>query len=168
MEVLAARPPPRRRPVLHAVVTVIVLGLVAWGVVARLSADGEQAPAASPPPAVAPSSTPALTLGPPPWVRYPTPLEGRWVSTRGPGRTTLLIHNAYLDLWQGVGQQQGLPLARRVIVVVGDRVHLRALGDPGEVATYRWRLEGDRLSFRLVERTPQSAAMLAGRTFERS
>jgi hypothetical protein len=154
--------------VVRAVITVIVLGLVAWPVVARLSVDGEKAPAAAPPPTATSSSTRVQTLGPPPWVRYPTRLEGRWVSTSGSGRTILVIHNAYLDLWQGTGQQQGRPLTRRVMVVAADRVHVRPPGDAGEVATYRWRIEGDRLSFRLVERTPKSASMLDGRTFHRS
>jgi hypothetical protein len=168
VEVLAPRPPPRRRPLLSAVTMVIVLGLVVWGVVARLSTDGEHPPPAAPPPPAASSSTTALTLGPPPWVRYPTPLEGRWVSTRGPRQATLVVHNAYLDLWQGTGQRQGLPLTHRVMVVVGDRVHVRTPGDPSEVATYQWRIKGQRLTFELVDKTPKSAAMLEGLTFERS
>jgi hypothetical protein len=166
VEVLAPRPRPRRRPVLRTAIAATVLGLVTWSVVARLSGDGEQAaPAAAPRTAPRLSSTPRLTLGPPPWVRYPTPLEGRWVS---PGQTILVIHNAYLDLWQGVGQQQGRPLTHRVMFVVGDRVHVRTPGEPGEVATYEWRIEDDRLSFHLVDRTPKSASMLAGLVFERS
>jgi hypothetical protein len=52
------------------------------------------------------------------------------------------------------------------MVVVGDRVHVRVLGEPAEVATYRWRISGGRLSFELVEQTPKSSSMLAGLTFE--
>jgi hypothetical protein len=95
-------------------------------------------------------------------------MEGRWVSPGSAGQTTLVIHNAYLDLWQGVGQQQGRPLTHRVMFVSGDRVHVRTPGEPGEVATYEWRIDDDRLTFRLVDRTPKSASMLAGLVFERS
>jgi hypothetical protein len=165
VEVLAP-PPLRRRPVLRAVLTVAVLGLVAWGVVARLSAGDEEAPAAAPPPPAASTPSGALPMGSPPWVRYPTPLEGRWVSG-GPHRVTLVIHNAYLDVWQGVGQRQGAPFARRVIVVVGDRIHVRAPGDSVEVTTYRWRISGKRLTFELVDQAPESTSGLAGALFER-
>ena len=170
-EVLAS-PPARRRPVLRALLTAIAVGLLAWAVVARLSAGDPETPAAAPPPP-APSSSPRMVAtGPPPWVRYPTPLEGRWVSNGASGqatdRLTLVIHNAYVDLWQGIGQQQGRPLTRRVMLVVGDRVHLRTPGDPGEVATYHWRISGERLTFELVDQTPKSASMLSDLTFHRA
>ena len=167
VEVLAP-PPQRRRPVLRTVLTVVVLGLVAWAVVARLSASDGEAPAGAPPPPAASTPSRAVPTGPPPWVRYPTPLEGRWLSDGASGEVILNIHNAYIDVWQGIGQAQGLPSLRRVMVVVGDRVHLRAPGDQSEVATYRWRISAGRLSFELVARTPQSSPMLAGLTFVRT
>jgi len=166
-EVLAS-PPPQRRPVLRAVLMALVVGLVVWAVVARLSEGDAETPAAAPPQPTPSSSVHPMPTGPPPWVRYPTPLEGRWVSAEDSGRLTLVIHNAYVDVWQGTGQQQGLPVARRTMVVVGDLVHIRPPGDAGEVATYRWRITGDRLTFELVDQTTKSASMLAGRTFERS
>ena len=166
-EVLAP-PPLRRHPVLRAVLTVVVLGLLVWALVARLSAGDEEAPAAAPPPPAASTPSRAVPLGPPPWVRYPTPLEGRWVSVGAPDPVTLVIHNAYVDVWQGIGQAQGLPLLRRVMLVVGDHVYLWTLGARSEVATYRWRISGDRLSFELVEQTPKAPSMLAGLTFVRT
>jgi hypothetical protein len=98
-------------------------------------------------------------------VRYPTPLEGRWVSTR-PDRFTLVIRNAYVDMWRGVGQSQGQPLARRMMVVLGHRVLFRSLLAPDETATYRWRIAHERLRFRLLEQTATSAWSLAGLTFK--
>lgn len=161
-------PTPRRRPGLRAVLAAAVLALVAWAVVARISADGQQEPAAAPASRTASTASPAQPLGPPPWVRYPTALEGRWVTEEAAGHVTLLISNAYLDIWQGIGQQQGRPLTRRTITVLGNRVYVRTLGDPGEVATYRWRISGERLTFELVEQTPKSPSLLAGLTFDRS
>jgi len=155
--------------VLRAVVTVVVIGLIAWALVARLWAGDPETPAAAPPPPAPSPSLRVVATGPPPWVRYPTPLEGRWVvdeaSAQATNRLTLVIQNTYLDLWQGVGQQQGRPLTRRMMFVVGDRVHLHTPGAPGEVATYRWRISGERLSFELVDKTPKAASMLAGLTF---
>ena len=164
VEVLAP-PPQRRRPVLRSVLTVVALGLVAWALVARLAGSDEEAPAGAPPPPAAATQSYRLPLGPPPWVRYPTPLEGRWRSDGAPGEVILNIHNAYIDVWQGIGQAQGLPSLRRVMLVVGDRVHLRAPGQRIEVATYRWRISAGRLSFELVEQTPRAPSMLGGLTF---
>ena len=167
-EVLAS-PPARHRPVLRAVVTLVVVGLFAWGLVARLSAGDPETPAAAPPPPAPSFSPQVVALGPPPWVRYPTPLEGRWVSDEAPGqatsRLTLVIKNTYLDLWQGIGQQQGRPLTRRTMFVVGHLVSVHTPGAMDEVATYRWRISGERLSFELIDKTPEAAAMLAGLTF---
>jgi hypothetical protein len=161
-----ASPPPHRRPVLRGVLTVVIVGLAAWGLVVRASEGGTETPAAAPsPPPAALAAPRAVPTGPPPWVRYPTPLEGRWVAADASDRVILVIHDTYIDVWQGVGQQQGLPLARRIMVVVGDRVQLRTPGDRGEVATYRWRISGERLSFELVDQTPKSASMLARLTF---
>ena len=49
VEVLAPPAPPRR-PALRAVVTLLLLGLVAWAVVAKLSGGDPEAPATAPPP----------------------------------------------------------------------------------------------------------------------
>ena len=167
-EVLAS-PPPRRRPVLRAAVTLVAVGLVAWALLARLSVGAPETPAAAPPPPAPRSSPRMVALGPPPWVRYPTPLEGRWVIDEASGqassRLTLVIQNTYLDLWQGIGQQQGRPLTRRMMFVIGNRVHVHTPGAPGEVVTYRWRISGDRLSLELIDKTPKATAMLAGLTF---
>ena len=81
---------------------------------------------------------------------------------------TLVVHNYSLDVWQGVGQAQGRPAGRRVIVVTGDRVHVRVPGDPSEVATYRWRISSETLTLELVDHTPKSPAGLAGLRFVRA
>ena len=111
-EVLA--PPPRpRRPVVRAVVTVVVLGLAAWGLVAKLSEDGgaEGQPRRLPrprllrgarptgrPPSRRRSAAAALGALPKPARR---PLERR----RCPrGRVTLVIDNSRLALWRGWGR----------------------------------------------------------------
>ena len=167
-EVLSS-PARGRHPVLRSVLSVIAVGLVAWAVVARLSAGDPAAPEAAPPPR-APSTSPrAVPTGPPPWVRYPTPLEGSWVSLRADGRLNLVISNANLDLWLGTEQRpRARLLAHRTIIVFGDRVLVRVPGDQNEAATYRWRVEGDRLSLHVVERTPKSVDTLGGPAYERS
>jgi hypothetical protein len=81
------------------------------------------------------------------------------------GHLLLFIHNAYLDLWQGVGQQQDAPTTRRFIAVAGNRVRVRTSGDSGEVATYRWERTGRRLIFDLVEQTPKALALPDGLSF---
>ncbi len=165
-EVLAS-PTPQRRPLLRAAVAVVVLGLVASGVVARLSEDDEsEAPAAAPASLVpaASSDRPALdptTVAPPPWVRYPSRLEGHWVGEEGSARVTLVVSNARLTLWQGTGPQTARTLlGYRNITVTGHRVHVRPISDEGETATYRWRLRHEHLTFDLVERTPKAALRL--------
>jgi hypothetical protein len=160
-------PPPRSRPVARAVLMLVVIGLAAWGLSVRMSADDPEQPAAAPSPGPASAGSEPLTLGPPPWVRYPTPLEGRWVGAGPSGRFTLVIRNAYVDLWQGVGQSQGRPSNRRVMVMVAERVYLWPPGDRDAVATYRWRIVGDRLSFELLEQSPSATATLAGLRFVR-
>ena len=46
-------------------------------------------------------------------------------------------------------------------------MHVTPLGDDAELATYRWRIAGDRLTFRLLERTPEAALRLESLTFHR-
>lgn len=123
-----------------------------------------------PPPAVAPrgsasATTSADITGPPPWVRYPTRLEGRWVAGKGPGRVALVVSNASFDVLKEVGQRQGHPALHRTMVVFGDQVLLRTPGDRDDVSTYRWRVAGDRLTFELVRQTPGVRLGLAGLTF---
>ncbi len=164
-EVLA---PPARpdRPVLRAVVTLVVLGLVAWAVVAKVSGGDTDAPAAAPPPPSPTStSTPAgrpMQIPPPPWVRYPNPLEGRWRGAGPVGRLTLAIANARLSLVAAEGDR-----SVRYIRVEGHRVYVRPIGDDAELATYRWQIRGDRLRFQLLERTAKAALRLEALTFHR-
>ena len=106
-----------------------------------------------------------VSTGPPPWVRYPTPLEGRWVAGKGPGRVTLVVSNASFDVVSEVGQRQGHPTLHRTMVVFGDQVLLRKPGDRDDIATYRWRVTGDRLTFELVRQTPAVPLELAGLDF---
>jgi hypothetical protein len=164
-EVLA---PPARpdRPVLRAVVTLVVVGLVAWAVVAKASGEGPGAPTAAPPQS-SPSSTPTPAgrpplIAPPPWVRYPTPLEGRWRGAGPVGRLTLDIADARLSLIAAEGDR-----SVRYIRVEGHRVYVRPVGDDAELATYRWQIDGDRLRFRLLERTAKAALGLEALTFRR-
>jgi hypothetical protein len=143
----------------------VVIGLATWGVVANKEAQDPAQPAAQPPPPAATVPSRALPSGPPPSVRYPSRLEGRWVADCRSGHLLLFIHDAYLDLWQGVGQQQDAPTTRRFITVAGNRVSVRTSGDAGEVATYRWGRTGGRLTFDLVEQTPKSLSLLDGLSF---
>jgi hypothetical protein len=164
-EVLA--PPVRpSRPVLRAVVTLVVLGLVAWGVVAKHSGEETGPPAAAPPsPAATTSTQPAgnpTSIPPPPWVRYPNPLEGRWRGAGPVGRLTLAIANARLSLVAAEGDR-----SVRYIRVEGHRVYVRPVGDDAELATYRWQITGDRLRFRLLERTAKATLRLEALTFHR-
>ncbi|MEO6510505.1 MAG: hypothetical protein ABIO16_05905 [Nocardioides sp.] len=163
-EVLAA-PPPRRRPFVRAVVVAAVVGLGGWGLSVGHAAQDPPRPAAHPPALVATVPPRALPSGPPPGVRYPSRLEGRWVVDGRAGHLFLVIHDTYLDLWQGVGQQQDAPTARRFITVLGDRVFVRSSGDPVEAATYRWQRGGGRLTFDLVEQTPEALSLLDGLSF---
>jgi len=148
--------------VLRAVVALVVVALVAWTAYPRLTADDAGTPAAAPPPP-ATSERPVRPVdpGPPQWVRYPSELEGSW--TTDSGRLTLVIANARLTLTD-TSHYRSL----RFIRVAGHRVHVRPSGqDDGELATYRWRIAGDRLTFRLLERTPQAALRLEELTFRR-
>jgi hypothetical protein len=149
----------------RAIVAAAVLGLATWGVLASRGAQDPARPAAKPPPPAATVPSRALPSGPPPWVRYPSRLEGRWVADGRSGHLFLFIHNAYLDLWQGVGQQQDAPTTRRFITVVGDRVFVRTSGDSADVATYSWERTERRLTFDLVEQTPKSLSVLDGLSF---
>jgi hypothetical protein len=162
-EVLA---PPERpsRPVLRAVVTLLVLGLVAWAVVAKLS-GGDVAPPAAAPPQPTPTSASStagdpVVIPPPPWVRYPNPLEGSW--TADSGRLTLVVDNARLTLTD-VTHYRSL----RYIRIEGHRLHVRPPSSDDELATYRWQITGDRLTFRLLERTANAALRLEALTFHR-
>jgi hypothetical protein len=101
-----------------------------------------------------------VSEGPPLFVRYPNPLEGSW--TADSGRLTLVIANTRLTLTD-VTHYRSL----RFIRVDGHRVHLQPSGGDGELATYRWRIRGHRLTFRLVERTPDAALRLEELTFYR-
>ena len=167
-EVLAPSAPPSR-PVLRAVVTLVLVGLIAWGAVAKISGADPEPPAAAPPASSpAPSSFPSdaplsLEIAPPLWVRYPNALEGRWRGDGPVGRLTLTIANARLTLTGGSTDR-----SVRTIRVDGRRVHVAPLGDEGELATYRWRIHGDRLTFRLLERTPKAALRLESLKFRRS
>jgi hypothetical protein len=157
----------------RAVVAVLVVALAAWGFWVRSNDDDQRPSDVAPPvPTSRPTSPGAFSTilrpirtGPPPWVRYETPIEGRWVADDGPQRVTLVVKNASFDLWQGAGQRQGLPTTRRTMNVREDRVTIHSPGDDGELATYRWRISGDRLTFEPVEPFPETAALLAGLSF---
>jgi hypothetical protein len=109
-----------------------------------------------------------VVIPPPPWVRYPTPLEGRWVGDGSRGRVTLVISNSRLTLLDGT-QRQGVArtLGSRTITVSGHRVHVRPSTDRAETATYRWRIRGDNLTFELVESTPKAGLPLESLEFHR-
>ena len=142
---------------LRAVAAVVLAGLVAWAVFVQLGADDkERAPAAAP---LTPRATAVST--PPPWVRYPSPLEGSW--TADSGRLRLVVDNARLTLTD-VTHYRWL----RFIRVEGHRLHVTPATGEGELATYRWRIRGDRLTFRLLERTPDAALRLEELTFHRA
>ena len=142
-----------------------VLGLGVWGLAVKSGQDEPNVPAAAPSTGTFSTLHPAL-IGPPPWVRYETPIEGRWVAGAGSGKVTLLVRNAYVDLWQGVGQRQGQPSTRRVMVMMGDRVYLRRPGDNDQVATYRWQITRDHLTFELDDEDPGTGFLaLAGLSF---
>jgi hypothetical protein len=145
----------------RAVVTLVLLGLVAWAVVAKLSGGEDGAPAAAPPSLPSPTAAADPTpTPPPPWVRYPNLLEGRWTGDSG---LTLVVDNARLTLTD-VTHYRWL----RYIRIEGQRLHVRPPSNPDELATYRWRIRGDRLTFRLLERTPRAALRLETLTFRRS
>ncbi len=177
-EVLAS-PPPRRRPAVRALVGVLALVLAAWAALAKLSGGGAGEPAVAP--LTAPgspsssvssisSSAPArpVVIPPPPWVRYPSALEGRWVGVGAEGLLTLVVSNARLTLFVGTEQRpEARTLGLRTITVSDHRVHVRPSTDRGETATYRWRIRGDRLSFELLEATPKAALRLDSVPFDR-
>ncbi len=97
-------------------------------------------------------------------MRYATPLEGRWVAESGSRTVRLVVSNASFDLWQGVGQRQGLPTSRQVMIVRDDRVTISRLG-ADDFATFRWRISAGVLTFEPLEASPQEAAQLAGLSF---
>lgn len=98
--------------------------------------------------------------GPPLFVRYPNPLEGSW--TADSGRLTLVIANARLTLTDNTHYR-----TLRFLRVDGRRVHLQPSGVDGEISTYRWRIRGDVLTFRVLERTPRATLRLEELTFQR-
>jgi hypothetical protein len=100
--------------------------------------------------------------GPPLFVRYPNPLEGSW--TADSGRLTLVIANARLTLTDTTHYR-----SLRFIRVEGHQVHVQPSGmdAEGELATYRWRIRGDVLTFRVLERTPRATLRLEELTFQR-
>jgi hypothetical protein len=151
--------------VLRAVVAVVLGALLAWAAYGRLTGDDPAAPAAAPAPApAAADATPGPTvIGPPPWVRYPRPRAGEW--TADSGRLTLVVANERLTLTD-VTHYRSL----RYIRVEGHRVHLRPTGavtkEP-DLATYRWQIAGDRLTFSPLTRPHDSALPLESLTFHR-
>jgi hypothetical protein len=148
--------------VLRAGGAVVLVGLLAWAAYARLIGDDPGTPAAAPlPPATSEPQARPPSPGPPPWVRYPSPLEWSW--TTDSGRLTLVIANARLTLTDTTHYR-----SLRYIRIAGHRVHVQPSGQGyGELATYRWRIAGDRLTFRLLERTPKAALRLEELTFHR-
>lgn len=164
-EEVLAPPAPTSRPALRAVVTLLLLGLVAWAVVAKMSGGDPEAPAAAPPPpqpSQSSQASQATDIPPPPWVRYPNPLEGRWLGAGPVGRITLAIANARLSLIAAEGDR-----SVRYIRVEGHRVYVRPVGDDTELATYHWQIRGDRLRFRLLERTAKATLRLEKQGFLR-
>jgi hypothetical protein len=151
--------------VVTALVAVVAVGLALWGLMVRTSADDpHRRPQAEPTVPGASTVSHVVPIGPPPWVRYSTPLEGRWVSEAGPGRITLVVSNASFDVLREVGQRQGFPATHRLMVLLGDRVILRIPGGP-QVTAYRWRVDGDQLTFELLGTSPETGLRLGGRTF---
>jgi hypothetical protein len=161
----------------RAVAGVVILVLAAWGLWVRSTDDEPRGPSAVPTsqnrstdsrptsPGAFSTILRPIRIGPPPWVRYATPLEGRWVADGGSGRVTLVVKNASFDVWQGVGQRQGMPTTHREMIVRDDRVTIHVRGSDEELATYRWRISGDRLTFEPVDPTVEAAALLAGLSF---
>lgn len=163
-------PAPPGRPVVRALGGLAVAGLLASAGYAVLT-DDSGTPAAAPPispAAIGPTETPGASRGairevdegPPLFVRYPNPLEGSW--TADTGRLTLVIANTRLTLTD-VTHYRSL----RFIRVDGHRVHVQPSGVDAEIATYRWHIRGDRLTFRLLERTPDATLRLETLTFRR-
>ena len=172
-EEILSSPAVRSHPVRRALLAALALALVGWGAVARLTGDQEpESPAAAPPPparssASASDARPVVIL-PPPWVRYPTPLEGTWVGTGPPGRVTLVISNARLTLSSGTQQRaEDRLLGFRTFTIAGHRLHVRPSTDRDESATYRWRITRGRLTFQLLETTPEAALRLESAVFHR-
>jgi hypothetical protein len=191
-EVLAP-PPPRRHPLLAAVAGVAALGLVAWGVAAQLTGDDGPPPGTAPPPSAAPYVVPTA---PPPWVTHPreagrqdtaygsTPLDGHWVTgrlspaesraiagTRPRERLTLLFRGTALVVWVGTpAEPEQRMLGYEAVYVEGHSVQVSPVGASDERAHYRWRIDGDVLRFRLLDRTRGASASerLVSVPFDRS
>ena len=175
-EEILSSPAAPDHPLRRAVLGALALALLGWGVFARLSGPedpGASAAGPSPPGRSASSSESSPTarpvvIQPPPWVRYPTPLEGRWVGDGSLGRVTLVISNSRLTLYDGTQQQgEARTLGFRTITVSGHRLYVRPSTDRAESATYRWRIRGDRLTFELVESTPKAGLQLESLAFHR-
>ncbi len=103
-------------------------------------------------------------IGPPPWVRYETPLEGRWVSGTGSQRVTLLVSNMSFDLWQGIGQRQGAPTSRHEMIVLGDQVLIHSLGGD-DFTTYLWHIAGGLLTFQRLDAPDPTDDLLTASPF---
>jgi hypothetical protein len=131
--------------------------------------DDSGGPVAAPP-AAGPTGTPDPSRralhenndGPPLFVRYPSPLEGTW--TADSGRLTLVIANARLTLTDTTHYR-----SLRFIRVEGHQVHVQPSGmdAEGELATYRWRIRGDRLDFLLLADGADRDLPLQTMTFRR-
>ena len=153
---------------LVAVAVAVVVGLLAWAVAARLSGSDAGVPATLPPVAEPVSTPGAVPTGPPPWVRYPTPLEGSWARAGDGGRLTLVVMNSDLDAWLGTRREPlGRLLVHRKIIVVGDQLIVRAPGET-DAAIYRWRVDGEQLSLRIVDSTSESDDVVGGSPYHRA
>ncbi|MBF4767091.1 hypothetical protein ISU10_04850 [Nocardioides agariphilus] len=110
-----------------------------------------------------------MQTGPPPWVRYPTPLEGRWVSDVLPEQVTLVIKNASLDIYRDGADRPGrAPYVHRSITVRGDRLYVREPDDNHVLVSYAWRIAGDDLTFELLDATAPRGLPTGDETFSRS
>jgi hypothetical protein len=173
-EVLSSPSAPVHR-VRRALLGALGLALLGWVVLDKVSGPDDPGSAAAPSSlqrsggsSESSSGARPVVIPPPPWVRYPTPLEGRWVGDGSRGRVTLVISNARLTLLDGT-QRQGVArtLGSRTITVSGHRVHVRPSTDRAATATYRWRIRGDDLTFELVESTAKAGLPLESLAFHR-
>ncbi len=157
-EVLAP-PPPRRRPLVRAIVAAIVLGLATWGVLADRGQDPARpaAPSASRGHgSVTSAAVRTASLGPLPDTAGGS-VGRRWPLRAGHPRH----HNAYLTLLQGVGQRQGAPTTRRFITVsvTASRPYVQRLGRGGDLPLAEVR----RTAHLRARRADPESPVLAGR-----